>query len=134
YAQIAERVYLNVRRVPSPWGQASNLHELERALYSMPWTKGVLITHKETSTGVQSDVEGAIRLAKEYGALVLVDAISSMGAVDIPVDKWGIDVAITGSQKAWMTPAGLTMLSVSEAAWRAHADAKLPRLYWDFTE
>jgi aspartate aminotransferase-like enzyme len=64
----------------------------------------------------------------------LVDSISSLGAVDIPVDRWGIDVAITASQKAWMAPPGLTMLSVSECAWAANKAAKLPRFYWDFAE
>jgi aspartate aminotransferase-like enzyme len=63
-----------------------------------------------------------------------VDAISSLGAVDIPVDRWGIDVAITASQKAWMAPPGLTMLSVSDAAWAASSRAALPRFYWDFAE
>ncbi len=134
FAEIAERFYLDVWRVPSPWGQAANLEQLESALCSMPWTKAVLIAHNETSTGVQSDIEAAVRIAHKYGALVVVDAISSMGAVDIPVDRWGVDVAITASQKAWQAAPGLTMLSVSEAAWRAHAKAKLPRFYWDFTE
>jgi aspartate aminotransferase-like enzyme len=134
FAEIAERFYVNVIRVPSPWGQAADLKELERTLSAMPEARGVLITHNETSTGVQSDVEGAARIAREHGALVLVDAISSLGAVDIPVDRWGVDVAITASQKAWMTPPGLTMLSVSEAAWRANTDAKLPRFFWDFKQ
>jgi aspartate aminotransferase-like enzyme len=64
----------------------------------------------------------------------VVDAISSMGAVDIPVDRWGIDVAVTASQKAWMAPPGLTMLSVGPRAWEAARHATLPRFYWDFAE
>src|SRR5262249_10886213 len=134
FAEIAERFYLEVRRLPSPWGQAANLEELERTLEAMPWTKGVLITHNETSTGVQNDVEAATRIPNKAGAAVLVASISALGAVDLPIDRWGVDVAITASQKAWQAPPGLTMLSVSEAAWRAHSEAKLPRFYWDFTE
>ncbi len=134
FAQIADRFFLNVWRLTSPWGQAADLDELERTLDAMPWAKGVLITHNETSTGVQNDIEKAARIVKERGMLLLVDAISSLGAVDIPVDRWGIDVAITASQKAWMAPPGLTMLSVSEAAWKANEDAKNARFYWDFAE
>jgi aspartate aminotransferase-like enzyme len=134
FTEIADRFYLNVIRLPSPWGEAANLADLERQLYAMPWAKGVLITHNETSTGVQNDVERAAQLAHDAGALLLVDAVSSLGAVDLPVDRWGVDVAITASQKAWMVPPGLAMVSVSEAAWRASADAKLPRFYWDFDE
>jgi aspartate aminotransferase-like enzyme len=134
FAEIAERFGLNVVRVASPWGQAADISALESALDENPGIKGVLITHNETSTGVQSDVESAARIAHDHGALVLVDAISSMGAVDIPVDLWGIDVAITASQKAWMAPPGLTMLSISEGAWRANREARLPRFYWDFAE
>ena len=134
FTEIAERFYLNVIRVPSEWGEAADLAELERQLYAMPWAKGVLITHNETSTGVQNDVERAAQIAHHAGALLLVDAVSSLGAVDLPVDRWGVDVAITASQKAWMVPPGLAMVSVSEAAWRANADAKLPRFYWDFDE
>jgi aspartate aminotransferase-like enzyme len=65
---------------------------------------------------------------------LLVDAISSLGAIDLPVDDWHCDVTVTGSQKAWMVPPGLTMISVSEEGWRAHAEAKMPRFYWDFTK
>jgi aspartate aminotransferase-like enzyme len=89
---------------------------------------------------VQNDVESASRAISEYSGgtqprpLLLVDAISSLGAVHIPVDKWEIDVIVTASQKAWMAPPGLTMLSVSERAWQANRHARLPRFYWDFAE
>jgi aspartate aminotransferase-like enzyme len=139
FAEIAERFGLSVVRLRSPWGQAADLTLLKSALAELPWAKGVLVTHNETSTGVQNDVEAVGKIVREYEAtgecpLLLVDAISSMGAVDIPVDRWGIDVAITASQKAWMAAPGLTMLSVSAAAWRATSRARLPRYYWDFTE
>ena len=100
----------------------------------------MLITHNETSTGVQNDVEKASQIIREHtknGAfrpLLVVDAISSLGAVDIPVDRWEIDTVVTASQKAWMAAPGLTMLSVSERAWAANSKAQLPRFYWDFAE
>jgi aspartate aminotransferase-like enzyme len=134
FAEIAARFGLNVVSVPSPWGEAADVSALERALAETPGVKGVLMTHNETSTGVQNDVEAAGRLVRAHGALLVVDAISSLGAVDVPVDRWGVDVAITASQKAWQAPPGLTMLSVSDAAWQANAEAKLPRFYWDFAE
>lgn len=134
FMEIALRFGLNVVSVPSRWGQAADIAALEKMLSDTPGVKGVLMTHNETSTGVQSDVQAAGRIAREHGALLVVDAISSLGAVDIPVDRWGIDVAITASQKAWMAPPGLTMLSVSERAWEANAEAGLPRFYWDFAE
>jgi aspartate aminotransferase-like enzyme len=137
YAEIAERFGLNVIRLASPWGEAVDLRALEQALVETPGVKGVLMTHNETSTGVQNDVENAARILRKWGEkapLLLVDAISSLGAADIAVDKWGIDLIVTGSQKAWMAPPGLTMLSVSERAWEASRRATLPRFYWDFAE
>lgn len=138
YAEIAERFALNVVRVSAPWGTSVDLHGLALTLDSTPNVKGVLVTHNETSTGVQNDVQAVSRIIREMdgGAapLLLVDCISSLGAADIPVDRWGIDVAITASQKAWMAPPGLTMLSVSERARAANREARLPRFYWDFTE
>lgn len=139
YAEIAERFGLRVVRVASPWGQSADLGALQAALAATPNAKGVLATHNETSTGVQNDVEaiaGIVRAApaQSQPPLLLVDCISSLGAVDIPVDGWGIDVAITASQKAWMAPPGLTMLSVSLRAWDASKEATLPRFYWDFAE
>jgi aspartate aminotransferase-like enzyme len=137
YAEIAERFGLNVVRVPSEWGEAADLRGLERTLEETPSVKGVLMTHNETSTGVQNDVENVARILRKWGQsapLLLVDAVSSLGAVDIAVDKWEIDVAVTASQKAWMAPPGLTMLSVSDRAWEASRRAGLPRFYWDFAE
>ncbi len=167
FAEIVGRFGLNVVRVSSPWGRAANLALLRIALEDAPHAKAVLVTHNETSTGVQNDVAGIahviadcrLRIAdlatddrrqttddgdeqlktqnsklKTQNPLLIVDAISSLGAADIPVDRWGIDVAITASQKAWMAPPGLTMLSVSERAWEATREATLPRFYWDFAE
>jgi len=64
----------------------------------------------------------------------LVDAISSLGCIDLPVDDWHCDIVVTASQKGWMVPPALAMVSVSEKAWQAHAQAKMPRYYWDFTK
>jgi aspartate aminotransferase-like enzyme len=140
FAEIAGRFGLDVLRLESPWGQPVDLSCLQQTLAENEDVKGVLITHNETSTGVQNDVEKASQIIREHTRndarrpLLVVDAISSLGAVDIPVDRWEIDTVITASQKAWMAAPGLTMLSVSERAWAANSKAQLPRFYWDFAE
>jgi len=73
-------------------------------------------------------------VVKEYDKLLLVDAISSLGSIDLPVDDWHCDVTVTGSQKGWMVPPGLAMVSLNQEAWQAHSKAKMPRFYWDFTK
>jgi aspartate aminotransferase-like enzyme len=123
----AEVVSLNVE-----WGRAADPEAVRKAIGENPGIKAVLVTHNETSTGVTNDLAALSRVVKEAGKLLLVDAISSLGSIDLPVDKWGCDVVVTGSQKGWMVPPGLAMVSVSEAAWKAHAGAKMPRFYWDF--
>jgi serine---pyruvate transaminase len=90
------------------------------------------VTHCETSTGVVSDVEALSAVAREAGALSVVDAISSLGAVPIETEEWGIDVVATGSQKALMTPPGLAMVSVSAAAAEAASKSTSPRFYLDW--
>jgi aspartate aminotransferase-like enzyme len=115
-----------------PWGSAADPAMIARRLAGGPPVKGVLITHNETSTGVTNPVGEIAPIVHQAGALLLVDAVSSMGALPFETDTWGVDVAITGSQKAWMIPPGMTMLSVSPRAWEAVAAARLPRSYWDF--
>ena len=93
--------------------------------------KAVLVTHNETSTGVTNDLEAISRVVRSHGPLMLVDAVSSIGSIDLPVDKWECDVVVTASQKGWMSPPGLSMISFNERAWRANAEAKMPRFYFD---
>jgi len=73
-------------------------------------------------------------VVKEHDKLLLVDAISSLGSINLPVDDWHCDVTVTGSQKGWMVPPGLAMVSLSQEAWQAHSKATMPRFYWDFTK
>ncbi|HEY33276.1 MAG TPA: alanine--glyoxylate aminotransferase family protein [Dehalococcoidia bacterium] len=133
FASIAEEFGANVTRLKFEWGKAADTDEVRRALQADPKIKAVLVTHNETSTGVTNDLEALSKVVKEAGKLLLVDAISSLGSINLPVDEWGCDVAVSGSQKGWMTPPGLAMVSVSQEAWQAHANAKMPRFYWDFT-
>jgi len=90
----------------------------------------VFITHSETSTGVVCDLQSLAAAVSEQGALSVVDAVSSLGAVPLETDGWGLDVVVSGSQKALMTPPGLAMTSVSERAWAGRGEA--PRFYFDW--
>ncbi|HEY40955.1 MAG TPA: alanine--glyoxylate aminotransferase family protein [Dehalococcoidia bacterium] len=133
FATIAEQYGASVTRLKFEWGKAADPDEVGRVLEADPKIKAVLVTHNETSTGVTNDLEALSKVIKGAGKLLLVDAISSLGSIDLPVDEWGCDVAVSGSQKGWMTPPGLAMVGVSQEAWQAHANAKMPRFYWDFT-
>ena len=134
FATIAETFGAVVTRVKFDYGTAADPEVVKEALKNNPDVKAVLLTHNETSTAITNDLETLAGLVKGAGKLLLVDCISSLGSLDCQVDKWKIDVAVSGSQKGWMVPPGLAMVAMSEEAWKAHADAKMPRFYWDFTK
>ncbi|TMD86675.1 MAG: alanine--glyoxylate aminotransferase family protein, partial [Chloroflexi bacterium] len=90
------------------------------------------ITHNETSTGVTNRLQALADVVKRRQRLLIVDGVSSIGSIELPVDGWGVDVAITASQKGWMLPPGVTMLSISKAAWQRQASARAPRFYFDW--
>lgn len=132
FAAIAEALGVNTVRVNVPWGQAADPAAVRDALRRAPQTRAVLVAHNETSTGVRQDVAAIAAVVRETPALMVVDAVSSAGAIELRTDEWGIDVVITGSQKALMAPPGLALISVSERAWEAGKTARLPRFYWSF--
>ncbi|OGO39341.1 MAG: class V aminotransferase [Chloroflexi bacterium RBG_16_57_8] len=134
FASIARAFGANVVPLNFEWGKAADPEAIQTALKDDPQIKAVLITHNETSTGVTNDIAKISSVVKGAGKLLIVDSISGIGAIKCPVDEWGIDVTIAGSQKGWMVPPGLTMVSVSADAWKAHANAKMPRTYWDFAQ
>jgi aspartate aminotransferase-like enzyme len=114
------------------WGETPEPEDLRSALADAGEIKVVYLTHSETSTGVVCDVQALAAVAKEAGALVVVDAVSSLGAVPLESDLWGIDVVVSGSQKALMCPPGLAFASVSAAALEASAGAGAPRYVMDW--
>jgi aspartate aminotransferase-like enzyme len=137
FAAIAEAFGANVDRLKGEWGRAITVESVRSAVREKPGIAGVLLTHNETSTGVTSDVAAiaaAIRQEAAGDPVILVDGVSSIGAMPFEMDSWDVDVAITGSQKAWMSPPGLAMVAVSRRAWEAHRSARMPRFYWDFTK
>jgi len=134
FAAIAQQFGAEVIPLRFEWGKAADVEAVRQALRAEAEIKAVLVTHNETSTGVTNDLASISSVVKESGKLLVVDAISSLGSIDLPVDDWHCDVVVTGSQKGWMVPPGMAMVSVSQEAWQAHANAKMPRFYWDFAQ
>jgi aspartate aminotransferase-like enzyme len=132
WANIAKTFGADVVKLDFEWGKPADPDAVKKVINANPDIKAVFITHNETSTGVTNDLGALAKVVKDAGKLLVVDAISCMSSIDIPVDKWGLDVVVTGSQKGWMVPPGMAMVSVSAEAWKAFAQAKMPRFYWDF--
>jgi aspartate aminotransferase-like enzyme len=132
WAAIATAYGLDVRHLRHGWGETFSADDVGAALEEAGGATAVYITQSETSTGVVHDVEAiAARLAGS-GALLVVDAVSSLGAVPLETDGWGLDVVVSGSQKALMVPPGLALASVSSRAWAAREKAALPRFSLDW--
>ena len=134
FAAIAETYGAQVRALSYEWGQAVDPEDVRRALAEDAGIQAVLVTHNETSTGVTNPLEEIARVVREAERLLLVDAISSLGSVPLETDGWGIDVILTGSQKGWMVPPGLAFVAMSERAWKANENAKMPRFYFDLAK
>lgn len=131
YAKICNAFGLNVVSIKTSPGKGIEPDELEKVLKENPDAKGVFLTHNETSTGVTLNLRELAPIVKSKGMLLIVDAISSIGAIDLPTDELNIDVVVSASQKALETPPGLSMITVSPLAWEYLEKAKLPRFYWD---
>jgi len=134
FAAIAEQFGAEVTPLRFEWGKAADADSIRRVLKAEPKIKAVLVTHNETSTGVTNDLASISSVVKEFDKLLVVDAISSLGSIDLPVDDWHCDITVTGSQKGWMVPPGLAMVSVSQEGWQANQKARMPRFYWDFAK
>ena len=114
------------------WGTKVDPDDVRRALAEHPATKAVFVQQSETSTGVVNDIEAIGAVVAETPALLVVDAISGLGATDLRTDAWHVDVCVSGSQKALMTPPGLAFVAVSEKAWPVIEANAAPRFYFDF--
>lgn len=133
FAKIATVYGADVTKLAYEWGKAADPAQVREALTAGgPW-KAVLMTQNETSTAVTNPIEALAAAVRDVApdALILVDAISGLGAVPFETDAWGLDVVVSGSQKAWMVAPGLVFVSVSPRAWEAAAVAKMPKFYFD---
>lgn len=138
WVDLCQRHRLDVDVVEVEWGEGVPLeiyHEKLKA-DSAHSIKAVLATQNETATGVQSDIAGVRRILDDLGhpAMLYVDGVSSIGSVDFRMDEWGVDVAVSGSQKGFMLPAGLAIICVSQKALEASKSSGLPRCYFDFED
>ena len=131
WCRMAAAFGADVQELRYAWGETPQPDDL-RSRLDETGAEVVIIVHSETSTGVVADVQTLARVAREAGALVLVDAVSSLGAVPLETDAWGLDVVVAGSQKALMTPPGLSLTTVSEAAWERARRSTMPRFYFDW--
>lgn len=135
FAKIATVYGAAVTKVDVEWGHAATPALLREALAGAPdgGYRAVLLTHNETSTGVTNPIPELAAVVREVApaTLVLVDGISALGAVPFEQDAWGVDVLVSGSQKAWMAAPGMTFVSLSERAWAAAETARMPRFYFD---
>jgi len=133
FAKIAEVYGAAVTRLEVEWGKAADADSVRAAAAAIPALKAVLLTHNETSTGVTNDIGVLAAAVREVApnALLLVDAISALGAVPFAMDDWGLDLVVTGSQKAWMAAPGMAMAAVGPRAWAAGETARMPRFYLD---
>ena len=134
FAALAIAYGADVVRLEFEWGQPVDADDLGTILEKHPSAKVVLLTHNETSTGVTNPLRELARVAHEAGRVVVVDGVSSISSIAIETDAWGIDVAVSGSQKGWMAPPGLALVSVSDRAWAQQANARSPRYYFDWKE
>lgn len=112
-------------------GREVDPEDIRKALQSCAETRAVFITQNETSTGVENDVKSAAAIVRETSALLVVDAVSSLGAIEIKMDEWGVDIVAAGSQKALMLPPGLGVIGVSSRAWQVIEKCKSPRDHFD---
>jgi aspartate aminotransferase-like enzyme len=134
WAKIALSRGADVERITVEAGEAINPKVLEKRLQQdvNKEIKFVTLTHNETSTGVTNNIEELCRIIKEHGALSIVDGVTSVGAIPVKTDEWGIDILVSGSQKGFMIPPGLAFLTCSEKAMQAYEKCEYPSFYFDF--
>ena len=134
WVKVARAYGLDVEVIKTEWGQPLDTEAFRRALEAdtAKEIRAVILTHSETSTGVINDLETICGHVKAHGtALTIADCVTSLGATDVPMDAWGIDVVASGSQKGYMLPPGLSFVAMSDRAWEAYDRSDLPKFYLD---
>lgn len=131
WEEICRAFGLNVVTLAAPFGETVPADRVAQALREHPNARAVLMQHSESSTGVLHDVKGAAQATKASDAILIVDAVSSLGIADLQMDAWGVDLVISGSQKGLMLPPGLSFCALSEKAWGHVKTSKLPKYYFD---
>ena len=132
FIQIAEAYGLEVKKLEYEWDTVVDPKDVGDELAKDAGIKGVFVTQSETSTGVLNDVKAIGEIVKNHQAILVVDSITGIGAVDLKTDEWGLDVVMTGSQKGLMLPPGLAAVSISDKAWEAANRSSLPKFYFSY--
>jgi serine---pyruvate transaminase len=131
WEEICRAYGITVIPLEAPFGETVPPEGFARALREHPEVKAVLVQHSESSTGVLHDVKGIAAVTRGTGAILVVDAVSSLGIADLRMDEWGVDVVVSGSQKGLMLPPGLSFCALSEKAWGHVKTSRLPKYYFD---
>jgi aspartate aminotransferase-like enzyme len=136
FAKIATVFGADVDSLAFEWGTAASPDAVRERLAAGEPYRAVLVTHNETSTGVANPMQELASVVRQAPGdpLLLVDGISGLGAMPFEMDAWGIDLVVSASQKAWMASPGISIAALSDRAWAAAAEARMPRFYWDFAE
>jgi len=132
WVKVAKEFGLEVIKINSEWGTPLDPEEFKKVLEKdeQKEIKAVILTHSETSTGVINDLETiSSYIRKHKNALSIVDCVTSLGACNVPVDEWELDIVASGSQKGYMIPPGLSFISMSQKAWEASEKSNLPKFY-----
>ncbi len=137
WVKVANAYGLDVKIVKSDWGQPLDPNQFKKILEedTDKRIKAVILTHSETSTGVINDLKSITNEVKNHGkAITIADCVTSLGACNIPMDEWGIDVIASGSQKGYMIPPGLSFIAMNKRAWEANNQSNLPKFYLDLKQ
>ncbi len=134
WTKISKAYGLNPVEIKLPVGEAATPDQVRSTVQANPKAKAILFQASETSTGVAMPTHEIVEIARSANMLSVVDAVTACGVFDLPMDAWGIDCLITGSQKALMIPPGLAFIAMSEKAWEANAKSDLPRFYFDLAK
>jgi len=133
WEEICRAFGVTVVPLSAPFGETVPAAAFAEALRRHPEARAVLMQHSESSTGVLHDVRGIAAATRDSQAILIVDAVSSLGIADLQMDAWGVDVVVSGSQKGLMLPPGLSLCAVSQKAWGHVRTSRLPKYYFDFT-
>jgi aspartate aminotransferase-like enzyme len=131
WEEICATYGITVIPLEAPFGETVAPEAFARALREHPEAKAVLMQHSESSTGVLHDAKGIAAVTRSTGAILIVDAVSSLGIADLRMDEWGVDLVVSGSQKGLMLPPGLSFCALSDKAWGHVKASRLPKYYFD---
>lgn len=134
WAGLATSYGITVHRIATDWERSAEPSAVDEALARHPRAKAVLVAYADSSTGVANDIAGIARMASRRGVLTMVDGVSSIGGMPFHFDDWGVDVAVTASQKCLMSSPGMAFVALSYSAWKMSESARLPHNYWRFSD